>query len=317
MTTATAIDRRDALHGTGTDVTGCTRAFDALADAGLAGWNVQTHGLTFADGTPLRGVKGLRKGSGYPLHGLSVGDRYTVIQYEQNAELLDAVAAETGGTFETSGPLDGGRKAFLSMRLPDKLVLGDGDPVEAYIVAFLGHGKVANVFAPTAIRTFCMNQQPQITRGNKHKITIRHTASAADRMVIARQTLIATVSAFRELAEEAERMLDVQLTNEKFRKIVDGLYPLGGETPSAQTRYDNRMQTMTHLFNESETNSNIRGTAWAGLQSVFEYVEHYATVRGGEGDDISDKRARRALVSVTANAEREKAYSAFSSLLPA
>lgn len=315
----TAIARRvDALHGTGTDVRGTTNAFDALADAGLAGWNVEKQPVKFADGTALRGVQGLRKGSGYPLHGLSVGDRYNVIQYEQNAELLDAVALETGAMFDSSGPLDGGRKAYLSMRLPDQLVMGDnGDLIDGYIVAFMGHGKVANVFAPTATRVFCLNQQHQITRGNKYKVTIRHTANHSDRMLIARSTLTATISAFRELAEEAEKMMDQRLTDEKFRQIVDGLYPLGGETGSAQTRYDGRMQTMSHLFNESETNSNIRGSVWGGLQSVYEYVEHYATVRGTENGNVTDKRAQRSLVSPTVANERDKAYRAFSSLMAA
>lgn len=231
MTIALAPHRVDALHGTGIDVRGTSSAFDALADADLAGWDVQKYQLRFENGTPLRGVQGLRKGNGYPLHGLSVGDRYQVVQYEQNAELLDAVAAETGATFDTSGELDGGCRAFLSMKLPDQLIIGSGDSVDAYVVAFMGHGKVANVFAPTAVRTWCANQQLHVTRGNKYKVTIRHTRNAVERMQVARSTLVATVSAFRELAEEAERMLQVRLAEEKFRRIVDGLYPLGGGRP--------------------------------------------------------------------------------------
>lgn len=316
-TLALPTDRVDALHGTGTDVRGTTSAFDALADAGLAGWNVQKYTLKFEDGTPIRGVQGLRKANGYPLHGLSVGDRYNVIQYEENAALLDAVATTTGATFDTAGDLDNGRKAFLSMKLPEQLVFGEGDPVDAYIVAFMGHGKVSNVFTPTAVRVWCANQQPQITRGDKHKVTIRHTSSAHERMRLAEQTLTATVAAFRELATEAERMLEVKLTNKKFEDIVSNLYPLGGETANAQTRYTNRMDTLAHLFNESPTNANIRGTVWGGLQSTFEYVEHHATIRGGDGGSITDRRSRRALVSATAAAERDRAYKAFAELLNA
>jgi phage/plasmid-like protein (TIGR03299 family) len=308
-------DRVDAMRALGTDVTGTTQAFDALADAGLAGWKVEKQQLHYPDGTLNRGVHGLRRGNGEPLHSVSVGDRYQVIQYEHNAELLDAVRKETGGEFDRAGSLHGGTRAFLSIALGDPVILGGSDPVRGYIVAFMGHGNVANRFAPTAVRVYCENQESQITRGNKHTVTIRHTTKADERMRIARRTLIESVAAFRELAEEAERMAQNQLTDKKFQDIVDRLYPKTKESGRAATEYDNRMRTMRYLFNDSPTNANITGTVWGGLQAVYEYIEHHSRVRGGDGTDPNYLRAERSLIGVSTAADRDKAYAAFTELL--
>jgi len=310
-------DRVDAMRTLGTDVSGTDKAFDALADAGLAGWKVDKQQLHFPDGKPNSGVYGLRRGNGMPLHGISVGSRYQVIQYEQNAALLDAVRQETDGEFDRAGSLHGGTRAFISIALADPVILGGGDPVRGYIVAFMGHGNVANRFAPTAVRVFCENQESHITRGNKHTVTIRHTTKAEERMKIARRTLIESVAAFRELAEEAQRMASKQLTDATFQGIVDRLYPKTKDSGRAATEYDNRMRTMRYLFNDSPTNENIAGTVWGGLQAVYEYIEYHSRVRGGDGTDPNYLRAERSLIGVSTSTDRDRAYSAFTELLTA
>jgi phage/plasmid-like protein (TIGR03299 family) len=321
MTTATAtavLDRVDALHGTGTDVRGTTSAFDALADAGLAGWNVTKKPVQLTTGEPVPGVFSLARtdrGLNRPLKGVSVGRGYTVVNYEQNAALLDAVATEIGGTFDSSGLLDGGTKAFLSIKLDEEFAIGGVDPVTAYLVAFMGHGGTSNVLAPTAIRAFCANQQRQISQGNKLKIVIRHTLNAPARMELARETLKTTFQGLADFKKSGELLLSQPMVDSEFKAIVDKLYPLGGESLAAQSRYDTRMGTMRRLFNESETNANIRGTAWAGFQAVSEYAEHFTSVahstRGGDGASITDARSQRALTDAALENRQNKAFGAF------
>lgn len=319
MTTATLdrpITRTNALHGAGVDVHLARGAHSALIVAKLAGWRVVKEPVTAPSGTQVPNVYCLTRenGRGKPLRGVSVGPGYTVVQYEENADLLDAVARHTGATFHASGALGQGERAFVSMNLPNKLMIGD-DPLDAYIVAFMGHGKFSNVFAPTAIRTWCANQQRAITRGNQFTVTLRHTKNIKERMAVAEKTLTETVKGLKAYQKAGMEMLSQPLVDAQFQEIVSQLYPLGGDSLTAQTRFDNRMQEMRRLFNESQTTENIRGTVWAGFQAVSEWQEHYSTVRGGDGDSITSKRAQRALISSTFSAEQIKAFDAFRELV--
>src|SRR5699024_1637426 len=48
-----------------------------------------------------------------------VGSQYAVIQNEAHAEFLNTLVEESGAHFETAGAIAGGRKVFLTMKLPE------------------------------------------------------------------------------------------------------------------------------------------------------------------------------------------------------
>jgi phage/plasmid-like protein (TIGR03299 family) len=310
--------RIDALHTLGTDVRTATTAHEALAMAGIAGLGVHKVPLQNAHGEVVPGKFGLEDFRGKLLPGITVGAGFRVVQFEENADLLDAVAARTGAVLDTSGAIDThayglqGRcaaRAFISLALPEPIMIGGDDPINAYIVALFSHGGASNFLLPSAIRPYCANQQDQLTIGNINKIVIRHTTSAPERMKLAEETLVKSVKAMRDMAVDAERMRAQQVTDDEFAKIVAEIYKVGGESKAAETRHERRIAAVRSIY-DGPTNTNIRGSAWGVWQTVSEYDQWVRNVRGGEdGDDIARVRARRSVAAGgTANTESLRAF---------
>ena len=54
----------------------------------------------------------------------TVGSFYTPIQNEEHAELLNRLVDDSGAHFDTAGSLRGGRETFMTMKLPDTMLVG-------------------------------------------------------------------------------------------------------------------------------------------------------------------------------------------------
>jgi hypothetical protein len=311
---ATIDGRIDAMTTLGTDVRHSGSAHQALIDAGIAGMNVRKAPVLSANtGRIVEGQYCLENALGEPLHNITVGDDFQVVQFEDNAATLDAVAQRTGATIANAGKIDvrhygiGGARAFVSLELPEPIVIGD-DRMIGYITAFMSHGLSSNHFIPGAQRAWCANQQSQMVRdGRDLKVTIRHTSSALERTALASDTLMATVAGMRDLETEGREMLDQAVTDDEFRQIVDIMYPLGGESKAAQTRYERRIDAIQELYT-GPSNANITGTAWGAYQAINEYGQWVQGIRSGGDDNLDRARARRALTSSTLASTQVKAY---------
>ena len=310
----TALDRVDAYTALGTDVSRSGSAHQALIDAGLAGMNIHKAPVVAGNGRIVPGAYLLEDATGEPLPKMVVGDGFTVVQYEDVAAVLDAVAARTGATFHRSGALDvraygiGGARAFISMLLPEPIRIGD-DVTEGYITAFMSHGWNSNVLAPTGTRVECANQQPQIAQ-ERYSTIIRHTTSAPARHWAAEQALVNSAAAMREAAVHAEQMLRVKTTNEQFHDIVAKLWPLDPDAAKATvTRHENRIEKRD-IIRTGDTNRGIAGTAWGDYQTVLEYAEWYQRIKGGDDEDNNParRRARRALTAHNLVRDQLKAF---------
>ena len=76
--------------------------------------------------------------------------------------------------------------------------------------------------------------------------------------------------------------------------------------PDAPVRTANNHRRRTHaleyLFTGAPTQKDIRGTAWAGLQAIGEYLDHYTPAKD------ADRRAERVLTSAALAGIKQKAY---------
>lgn len=309
MTTALAIRPPSAVELLGTDVSNSGTAHQALVDAGIAGLDVVKVAIQTVDHQEtVRGQYALES-HGKPLHGITVGDDYNVVQFEANAETLDAVARRLGATFANAGALSLSQ-AFVSLVLPEPLEIGD-DKLIATINAFMSHGTGSNVFVPGGCRILCANQQPQLVRdGRDYKVTIRHTVSAPERTALAEEAMMATTAGMKLIVKEGLEMLRQPCSRGDFTEIIDIVFPLGGESKTAQTYYDKRVAILESIFN-GPTNANIADTAWCAYQSITEYVQWAKGVRGvpdNELGELSVARARRALTSGDARKDQVRAY---------
>ena len=318
--------RQDAWHRLGTVLPDTMTADEALAAAHLTGWNVRKLPLTASETTlDANGVATheIEVPDFYttvrtnPINGEVqslgvVGAQYTPVQNEEHADMLTNLAHATGAVFETAGALRGGREVFLSMKVPAHLKVGGVDPVSLYIAALNSHdGRSAFRFIVTPVRIVCANTQWVAEARSKSRYSMRHTRSIGGRLEDAREALELTVEDFTEFGAEAERMIQETITNAEFDRIAARIL-LGSRADNREdwtTREARKVNDVRNLFRDSSTNTEIRGTRWAGYQAFTEYLDHYAPVQA-RGGDVQDARAQRVILG-GAETIRSQAHTAF------
>lgn len=308
-----------AWHRLGTVTTGAMTAEDAMRLAALSEWNVRLVSLTATelteDGATMLDVPNHRASvrthpkTGCPETLGVVGTDYTPVQNEEHAEFLNQLVDESGAHFETTGSLRGGRQVFLAMKLPQTMTIGGADAVDLYIVASNSHdGSGAFRVCTTPIRTVCANTLRAGFRQARSSYTVRYTSGARGRIAEARQALGLTFKYAEEFEKAAHRMLDAEMTTPRLRTVVDELWPMTGpDSARKKTNRETRWSSIRRLFEDAETQSGIRGTAWAGYNAITEYANHTAPARGKTPELKSAARAER-VISGTADGVMEHAF---------
>ena len=317
--------RTDPWHRLGVTVAGdAFTAEDAMTLGHLGGWDVRKVPVT---ATEIRddGVTTVEVPNAYatvrtnPFTGQTdalgvVGAAYHPLQNEEHAEFLNHLADASGAIFDTAGSLRGGRQVFVTMRLPKHLNVGGTDRVDLNIAALNSHdGNSAFRLLVTPVRVVCANTQHAALRDHVSSWSIRHTRNAKAAVQAARDSLGLTVAYVEAFEAEAERMINTSVTDAEFFQLVGTLF--GTPEPDAPARTRNaaraRDASLSRLWHDAATQHGIRGTAWAGYQSVVEYVDHHAPVR-----DKSDAATARALRLLTTDEPARIKARAWTALAP-
>lgn len=296
--------RLDAWHRLGTQLPPGTYAREAMDAGGLSDWNVRKVPLFAKDDGGRRipvdshvAVVRDRPGSGRGVLGVT-GPNYQIIQNEEHADLLNHVAEESGATFDTVGSTQDGKRVFLTMRLPDYLLVGGVDRVDHYLAAVNGHdGSMAFHFLVTPVRLSCLNMLNLAWKRNANAFKVRHTARAREAIYEqARDTLSMTFGYIEKFWEQADRLVNTPLSTERFEGIIRREFGAPDGAPIyTVTRCQNKIDKMVELFAEADTQAEIRGTAWAGLNAMTEWADHFSPIRA-RGGDVDAARATKAIL---------------------
>lgn len=316
--------RTDAWHRLGTTLPETFTAEEAMNHAHLGGWHVRKEPLQTTvmneSGVTTLDVPGrfatVRDNpfTGSPDFLGVVGNWYEPIQNEEHCDLLNTLVDEGGAHFETAGSLKNGREVFVTMKLPKHIKVGGTDEVETYIAALNSHdGTSAFRLLVTPVRIVCANTQAAALSAAKSQFTIRHTTSVKSNLQQAREALGMTFAYLDEFEDEAEKMIQSSLREVDFTNKARRLFPLDKDGGSrAKDAHDKKILELRELFTGSETNTEIRGTRWAGYQAITEYLDHYMPVRGADGADAeSYQRAERAMTAPYIAQLKSKAFHMF------
>ena len=300
--------RDDAWHKLGTVVPQGMTILEGMQVAHLLGWDVRKLQV-FAEEvrlTPL-GVETIKiPGTGRfltvrtnPINGNieflgDVGSRYTVIQNEGHAEFLQLLVGMTNAEIQTAGSLDGGARVFISMKVPNHINVG-GDVTDLYLIGMNTHDGTSglDVFL-SAIRPVCKNTVTAALRGAKHRISIRHTASATGRIQDAREALDMTFKYTETYQTEAERLLGLSFTDAQFDGFLASLFDVAGkDKDDISTRMTNQMQEVRNLWESSPTLLGTKDTRFGAFQAATEYFTHFSGAHGKTRDERDANRAQR------------------------
>lgn len=312
----------DAWHRLGTTAKGAMTAHEALDLAHLSNWNVRkvpAYAKVGDDFIPIEQKWATVRDN--PFHegrvdalGV-VGRYYEPVQNEDEAEMLDTLVSESGAHFETAGSLDGGRRVFVTMKLPDTILFNGGGPAdrtELYLCALDSKdGSTSFQFVVSPVRWVCSNTVAAGLASAKARFTARHTKGSAKTHVLeARRILGLTFQYTDALSLEIQRMVEQEYNDVQFQRLTASLYPTpkdaGPDTPRAKNQAEHR-DTLRALWSSSPTLIGSRGTRWGAYNAVTEYVDHYHPMRGAKGRDPEESRALQ-VVSGMADKVKERAF---------
>ena len=292
-------------HGLGTPVSTEVTASDAIKLAGLS-WRVDLQPVFAGAGfvqTPISGVKATVRDSDHRALGV-VGDRYMPVQNEDAFAFFDSVVGEGQAIYHTAGSLDGGRRVWVLAKLPGEVRVSQDDVTEKYLLLMNSHdGSTALRMLFTPVRVVCQNTlNLALHRGTAEGISIRHTASATTRIDEARRALGLAHSYYEEFAAEAARLMATPYTDTQMNGLVERLFPM--ERDELSTRTQKHRQKVLELFEYGRGHEQIRGTAWAALNAVAEFADHYRSTRVRPGDRRDEKRLSSVWLGSAASLKR-------------
>lgn len=296
--------RMDAWRRLGTPLLGTDDAATALQNGGLADWNIRKEPATTTTCNragelvrvpmPGRNAVVYDRPDGSVGYLGDVGTAHTTLQNEDQIGFLNIFAREAGATFETGGLAGGGKRVFITMKLPGQLRIGGVDVIDNYVTSINSHdGSMSHMLAVTPIRFACMNMMNLLQHKHAWMVKVRHTRGAkAVLQAQAHEMLANAFSYLDEFQAQAEQLINTTVTQRRFEEIIAAEF--GAKDDAAQatvTRAETRVDTIVGLFADSHTQAGIRDTAWAGLNALTEYADHFYPTRGEDRDAARAERA--------------------------
>lgn len=236
----------------------------------------------------------VRKDTGDALN--TVGKIYQPIQNGDAGAFLQDLVANHSVIFESAGVLQGGRRVFIGMRLPEDVILELPDGVEVPITPHIfwrnshdGWSSASIIVTPWNI--VCGNTERFATRDAKATWPTRHTKNALSeaRLEEARRNLGLTIKYFDTFKAEEEALARTNLEIAQFEEIMRLAFPIDkNATERVQKNWNERADVIKgmHL---AET-ERYGKTAYAAERVFTDYLDNVAPKRA-VGDKLAAARA--------------------------
>lgn len=188
------------------------------------------------------------------------------------ASLEDGV--KEAAVWETGGSLAGGKRIFAMIKLPDTVRV-NGDELVPYLgLADSYDGTLARRAWMTFLRVVCQNTLDWSWSSAVTKIAIRHTKNSKHRIAAARHALGISYSNIEAFESEAQRMIETEITNAEFEKLITQLFPINEKgTDKQRTNGIRRRNTVRQLYRTSPTVAPYSGTTWGALNAIQEWEQ--------------------------------------------
>ena len=153
-----------------------------------------------------------------------VGSRYHVIQNIEAFSFFDSIVGEGEAIYENAGFVGIGETIFIQAKMPDYIKVG-ADSVERYLTLTMSHdgtGSIKAYFTP--VRIVCKNTLSVSLRECSNKITIRHTASASNKLKTAHDLMGISNKLSNELSDIFNKMADTKVDNVQVGKYLKEVF---------------------------------------------------------------------------------------------
>ena len=241
------------------------------------------------------------------------GDNYTMasgfsknFRVEQMVDRLAAIDAllGEGARYETAMTLNGGRTAVVLLRV-DSIAheVVPGDVVLPYLCVSLDYtGRRTDMVSYVSTRVVCANTESmaraEAISGTKGATGwfMRHNTQLSERHDDALRGFGRIVQASKVIASQSAKLAQVSLTEEVWNTALDMVAPVAADAKRTG-RADGIRDALTELLDTQKGIEipGVKGTLWAGLNAVTEYVDHHRSTRAVDGRTAADARTESLL----------------------
>jgi phage/plasmid-like protein (TIGR03299 family) len=303
---AVMVAGQPAWHKLGVNVAAAQTSADAIRLAKLD-WTVEQWPLTARkegfEAVPVTDRRAnIRSDTNAVLGVVSTG--YRVFQNRECFNFLDGIVADRLAMYETAGAIRGGRIVWMMARLPKTLRAVPGDEISPFILVCNSHdGSRALRLIPTSIRTVCSNTLHLALgqAGPAEGLTIYHQESLERRVKEAREKLGIITERVDIFGEQIQTLARKQMNQEQLTTYF---------TTLVKDRSEKQQKQLLEAFSENferDTNTlpGMRGSFWAAFNSVSEWADHGATVRGKNDAQRADARLFSNWFGVSASVKQD------------
>jgi phage/plasmid-like protein (TIGR03299 family) len=297
---------RPEWHGEGfVELGGSSDIERVLAKSGLD-YDVMQKPVRYHDSTGLlrtdpRAFENYRSDNGDPLG--VVGTRYRPFQNRDAFAFLQEMVSDHGVNFASAAPLDGGRRCFISLELPEHITLDipglpGGDKIVPYVAVFNSHdGSGLFKAVVTPWRPRCKNTERLAVKGAYTSWGVRHTASASARAAEAARQLGLAGQYYERFREDEEALARLDIEMDEFDALIADLYPVPGEVAEGQrkltareTNFRERRETKLRGIFAQEA-GQVGRTAYAAERAVTNYLDFGVNRSQGSAPSLAAARA--------------------------
>jgi phage/plasmid-like protein (TIGR03299 family) len=221
-----------------------------------------------------------------------VGDKYKIVQNMEVFSALDTLVDSGDARYTAAGEYNNGANIWMVMELPIGVNVAN-DPHAAFLLVQSSHdGSCAVRIRPIIERLFCSNQINKLIKGKKTNdftYVMKHTTNSELSVQDIRNITQLTYQAIEEYEVTASGLLKREVSTAQVRDYFKRVWALPSTVEDKPyhllTQGERRQQTIAitardkawQVYNESETQANIRGTAFGAWQAVVEYADHHAS----------------------------------------
>lgn len=254
----------------GTKVNGKT-AEEILLQAGLD-YEVIKEKVYTSNGIEIPNAMVTRNANNGEIFGI-VSDKYEVIQNKDAFDFVDYMVENNGLELKKAGQTKSGM-IYIIASMPNIKVLED--EVKPYVIfqnSFNGSTQLKAAIAP--LRIICQNQFHIAFKGNNNQISIRHSKTAHDKLLVAKQIFSRSncyMTNFKELAEE---LAEIKINNKKIEKIVESIIPIKENcSERVKNKAIEEREKLLSIYKHTDDIQNYNGTGWGIMNAYTDYVTH-------------------------------------------
>lgn len=169
-----------------------------------------------------------------------VGETYEIVQNAEQFGVFQEFADKGIVTFENGGIFDDGARTYIQAVLPETIEvnLDRGDVIRKFITICSSHdGSLALQAFVTPIRIVCTNTFQLSIQTGEHKVKIKHTKTASEKLSQAIETIQKALYLYKGFDEFISASLRTKEYNSKeTEKFVELILPSKGKDISTRTK---------------------------------------------------------------------------------